>query len=470
VTKDVGRAPTAGASIVVVALLLLAGSCGGQPKGSPVQTAMTVATTTVSTSATIASSSNTTTPATSAAPETTATPASLPTGPCAGSGQPAGSAGQAFHARWSDRFDGSVASTDVTATVIYVACEKGPSKSIAAVSTTDGSTLWVTTVTPNGDWNGQFAVAATSAGPLTSYQDDAGAHLVLLDAGSGRAMWARPINEPAYDLLGEVTSGLGAVDLTENDEELVDLASGQLQPADTAFFTADGQYVTVDGATLNIGGNPFDTAVPGTTVALTAEPNDVTGADDLIVAAEGDDVVGVTGGRERWRVAAGVGAIGTVGLLGRYVLAEGESTDPSDPSAVGVIALDPTPRLAGQLPQFFDTNSMAGFELDPSPVVVGIVDPTPGGASNDEVDQLVAVALTAGGPTVVRSIPVNALSLLSATPTDDRYVWIDDGHLHALSVPDLHDDADINVGTNATTTSSGRGILLVDDHTLTWFA
>jgi len=60
--------------------------------------------------------------------------------------------------------------------------------------------------------------------------------------------------------------------------------------------------------------------------------------------------------------------------------------------------------------------------------------------------------------------------LLSATPTDDRYVWIDNGRLHALSVPNLHDDADIDVGTNASATPSGRGVVVVGDHTLTWFS
>jgi hypothetical protein len=296
------------------------------------------------------------------------------------------------------------------------------------------------------------------------------AHLVLLDAASGSVKWTHAIDEPAYDLLGQVASGLAAVDLTEDDEELVDLATGRLQPADNAFFSVDGQYATVDGTTLTIGGNPFNTTKRGTTVTLTSEPTDVTGAADLIVAAEGSDVIGVTGGREQWRVAADVGPLGAVALLDRYVLAEADSTDPTAASDVAVVALDPTPRLAGRLPQNLDTNSMAAFELDPNPVVAGMIDPTPGGTADDEVDQLVAVTLTASGPTVVRSIPVNALSIMSATPTDDRYVWIDNGRLHALSVPGLHDDADIDVGTDASTTGSGLDILLADDHTLTWIA
>jgi hypothetical protein len=43
------------------------------------------------------------------------------------------------------------------------------------------------------------------------------------------------------------------------------------------------------------------------------------------------------------------------------------------------------------------------------------------------------------------------------------------GSLHALSVRDLREDADIVVGANASTTSFGRAIVGADDHTLTWF-
>jgi hypothetical protein len=356
------------------------------------------------------------------------------------------------------------------ANTIYVACEEGPAKRIAAVSTSDGSTLWVTTVTPDGDWNGDFAVAATSAGALTSFQDEAGAHLALLDAATGAVTWTQPIDEPAYDLLGEMTPGLALVDLTEDDEVFTDLATGQLRPVDSGFVIVDDQFVTVDGDTLIIGDDPFGAASPGPTVTLTSPPSDVTGAGDLIVAAEGEDVVGVFDGREQWRVPAGLGPIGPLSLLGRYVLAAADSDDPSTPTPVAVIALDPTPHLVGQLPPSFDVLSMAGFDIDPSPVVVGLIDPTPGGASDDEVDQLAAVALTPDGPTIVRSIPVNALSVLGASVTANRYAWIDDGDLHALSVPDLRDDADIDVGTNAHATSVGAGLLLIDDHTLTWFS
>ena len=181
VRKHLWRAPRPAALIAVAGLVALTASCDGQSPDSSAQTT---------------------------APVTSAPSSSVPTAPCAGSPRPIRSVGHAFRARWSDTIDGSVASTDLTPSAIYVACEDGPSKSITAVSTTDGTTLWVTTLTPNGDWNGEFAVAATSAGALSSFQDDAGAHLVLLDAASGTVRWTRPIDEPAYDLLGEVTSCL----------------------------------------------------------------------------------------------------------------------------------------------------------------------------------------------------------------------------------------------------------------------
>src|SRR5205814_266243 len=62
--------------------------------------------------------------------------------------------------------------------------------------------------------------------------------------------------------------------------------------------------------------------------------------------------VTLNGGGRATAVGAGVGPIGTVDLLGCYVLAEADSTDPSAPTPVALIALDPTRRLAGQLPQF----------------------------------------------------------------------------------------------------------------------
>jgi hypothetical protein len=352
--------------------------------------------------------------------------------------------------------------------VVYVACEDGPTKRIAAVSTADGATTWVSTVTANGDWSGPAALAATSAGALTSYVDGAGAHLVLLDAASGSVRWTHAIDEPMYDLGGgEVATGLAVVDLTESVVAVVDLASGTMRPA-TGVFLGDGRYTTVDGTTLEVGGDPFDPAKPSTTIRLTSEPTAADAAGDLIVVAEGADVVGVADGGERWRVPAGVGPIMGLGVLGRYVLAIAESEDPSVATPVAVVALDPTPRLAGQLPESLDVSSMAGFELDPNPVVVGVVDPTPGGADVAEVDQLDAVALTPDGPTVVRSVPVSAMALMSSTPTDDRYVWVDEGRLHVLTVPELHDDADVDIGADASTEAVGPSILVVDDHTLTW--
>jgi hypothetical protein len=423
------RTSTVGVSITAATVLLLAAACGGSDGSSAARPA--------------------------------------PTGPCAGTVQETGSAGRELQAAWSNTFAGSVVSTAPTPTTIYVACEDGPSKRIAAVSTADGTTEWVTTLTPDGEWNGSFAVAATSAGALTSYQDETGAHLVLLDASSGSQMWTHAIDEPAFELEGGVAAGVAVVDLTEWDAELVDLASGSLRPA-AGVFLSDGRYTTVDGTTLEVGGDPFDAAKPGTTIELTSEPTAADAAGDLIVVAEGDDVVGVVDGGERWRVPAGIGPVAGLGVLGRYVLAIADSEDPSVASPVAVIALDPTPRLAGRLPESLDVNTMASFELDPHPVVVGVIDPTPGGADVDEVDQLDAVALTADGPEVVRSVPVSAMALMSSTSTEDRYVWVDDGRLHALSVPELHDGADVDIGADASTIAAGRSILIVDDHTLTW--
>jgi hypothetical protein len=424
------RASTIGVSITAAAVLLFGAACGGASAGSSTERA-------------------------------------APPGPCAGTVTEPGSAGRAIRAAWSHTFAGSVESTAVTPTTAYVACEDGPAKRIAAVSTADGTTKWVTTVTPDGDWNGSFAVAATSAGALTSYQDRTGAHLVLLDPSRGSETWTHAIDEPAFELEGEVAAGLAVVDLTEWDAEFVDLASGSLRPA-AGIFLSDGRYTTVDGTTLEVGGDPFDPAKRGTTIRLTSEPTVADATGDVIVVAEGDDVVGVVDGSEKWRVPAGIGPVADIFVLGRYVLAVADFEDPSVAQSVAVISLDPTPQLAGQLPESLDVNTMASFELDPDPIVVGVVDPTPGGADIDEVDQLDAVALTADGPKVVQSVPVSAMALMSSKSTIDRYVWVDDGRLHALSVPELRDDADVDIGASTSVNAVGHSILIADDHTLTW--
>jgi outer membrane protein assembly factor BamB len=205
-----------------------------------------------------------------------------------------------FDAQWSTAVGGEVVNVMLGESEIYVAVERGTALDIAAVDILDGVVRWTVTLAEPGEWSPHFNLAVTAPGVMTSFEDSAGGHLVLLDRSSGRELWDTSIEHSAYDLFGEVVDGIGAIATTENSSEIVNLRTGDFMSTPGYSFALDNRLVQQDGAVLRIGIDPLDPSANVTEIqldspaavvdAITADPLLILGADDGTVSGLVDGV------------------------------------------------------------------------------------------------------------------------------------------------------------------------------------
>ena len=148
-----------------------------------------------------------------------------------------------FDKQWSAQLGGEVTNMVLADSEIYVAVERGTALDVAAVDLVEGTVRWTVTLTDAGEWSHDFNLAVTTVGLMTSYENDGGGHLVLLDRSSGREMWDTPIEHNAYDLFGEIADGVGAIQTSEDSNEIVNLQTGALSTNFEFSFVVDDKIV-----------------------------------------------------------------------------------------------------------------------------------------------------------------------------------------------------------------------------------
>jgi hypothetical protein len=247
--------------------------------------------------------------------------------------------------RWHAAIDGTVVAVIVGADATYLAVEHGQAKQVIALSDNDGSVRWTTTLTGNGDWNGEFALADTAAGPITSYADGGGGHLLLLDAATGKTKWDTPIDEAAYELDGEGVPGVAYVLVTEDDGRYLDVATGKLRSDDRDIVVLGDRTAILEDNALVVGADLFHPSKPGTRIPLSGKPSDVATDGTTIFVAEGTDVVGVVDGREQWRTGTDR-SDRRLGVVGRDIIVVERPTT-RRPRRTSRTSLDPEPHLVG---------------------------------------------------------------------------------------------------------------------------
>ena len=351
-----------------------------------------------------------------------------------------------FTEQWSIQLEG-VENAWPTEDVIYVTVSSNPEESTGSLAVTgiapsNGAERWTTSITDDGSWGGDFVLWPTNDGALVSYDDAEGGHLVLLDGESGAIKWDTDLEGYAYDLFGEVASGIGLISLEEYSSEFVDLDNGKIVPEDLDWMVFDDQLAVVEDATLRVGVDPFDAGADTQDIDLAGvTPSQVTRVGDTIVAADGIELVGIADGHETFRVDPHVGQIkGFTAVDDRHVVVLG-----GDPGVLAVLSVDTDgAKVIGSAPDGFEGDDASVAVIEGDTLIEGQIDADPSSDSSNETDELVVLEIGENGLTTRSSTPVSGLA--DTGFSGGRVLVNTEEGVRVLSAKDLSEVATIDTG------------------------
>jgi hypothetical protein len=256
------------------------------------------------------------------------------------------SSGEAFSSRWSAEIEGELIGFEVGNDRVYAGVHDGSTLEVVAFDLADGTILWrqiVADVEEPSRYAGgavdngfllsfeegappagvvmvdvaiEVAVPATSApGPdvepdstsaATEGGDGPDSHLILLDGVSGEIRWDEPLYDPATYVSGQENDHVAVVGVYDSGPAFVDLDTAEsvlMQNSPDSYWLLVGEELAqFENGSLELGLDPFDSAMLPTPVPLPSGTDSVTANEDgrLIVATVGSDVVGIVDGEEVW--------------------------------------------------------------------------------------------------------------------------------------------------------------------------
>jgi hypothetical protein len=175
---------------------------------------------------------------------------------------------------------------------------EGPPHTVTALDPSDGTVKWQRQFTDAVEAN-WFGLEPSGQGPLFSYSTQNAGVLRMLDPGTGKDIWKVDLDSAVYDM----SAGKDFVwtNFSETDGAWLNLHTGER--------TAEGDVGEDARAGLALG-------------------------DDLLIAPEGTEIVGLIEGKERWRLDPGVGEIlAFTAHDGSDLIAVGQACDNPDPQA-----------------------------------------------------------------------------------------------------------------------------------------
>jgi hypothetical protein len=280
----------------------------------------------------------------------------------------------------------------------------------------------------------------TNDGALVSYDDADGGHLILLDGKSGTIKWNTDIDSYAYDLFGEVASGIGLISLEEYTSEFVDLDNGKIIPEDLNWMVFDDRLAVVDESTLRVGVDPFDAAADTEDIDLAGlTPRQLSRVGDAIVAADGIELVGIADGHETFRVNPQVREIGGIKAVDdRRVLVVG-----ADSGLLALLSVEAGgAKLLGSAPEGFEGDDASVAVVEGDTLVEGQIDADPSSDSSNETDDLVVLRIGDDGLVKRASIPIPGLA--ETVFSGGRVLVNTEEHVQVLSAKDLSEVATID--------------------------
>jgi hypothetical protein len=171
---------------------------------------------------------------------------------------------------------------------------EGPPYTVTALDPADGTVKWQRQFTDAVEAN-WFGLENSGQGPLFSYSTENAGVLRLLDSDSGKDIWKVDLDSAVYDM----SAGKDFVwaNFSETDGAWLNLGTGER--------TAEG----------DVGDDALGPAL----------------SDDLRIAREGTEIVGLIEGKERWRLDLGIGEVlGITAHDGSNVIAVGQACDNPD--------------------------------------------------------------------------------------------------------------------------------------------
>jgi hypothetical protein len=344
--------------------------------------------------------------------------------------------------------DGEVTNTQSQNSTLYAALESDRGLEIAAIDIDDGNIRWSVAVSGEGEYNPRFSLGTTSVGVMTSYLDDKGGHLVLLDEETGDRRWDIPLDSYAYELDGEIVDGVGALSPDEGSSMLVDLRTGEELDGLDITFAIDGRGAIQDGSLLRVDLDPLDPTTGGREIDLGDDAPVCCVAqfeDTLIILTEAGTLSGYVDDQRHWTLDVSAIQVDDVALY-EDVLVVTEDVAGDAPTVdqewhyFAIDGAEPTP--IDDVPARFEPKG-AGL-VNGAATIVGRVDETPDMDSDDEIEQVFVVAFESGNATTLGTLEVPAFGTV-AVLGDYLLVEDDEGALQVFTLDGIEKSGTVTV-------------------------
>jgi hypothetical protein len=234
---------------------------------------------------------------------------------------------------------------------------------------------------------------------MTSFEDDDGGHLVLLDSQSGAEVWNVALDTYGYELEGEIADGIARFWPTEYEQVFVDLGSGEQLPDLPIDFFVDYRGAIQDGSTLRVDLDPLDPSTGGDEIDLGSEAQIVNvgmSDDTLLLLNEAGTLSGYVDGERSWSLDLGDLEVQGFTQVGRLLVVLGDSdVSPvivDEPHYYWIDGGTATPVIG--VPQDFVPEDI-GLIAD-RPVLLGRIDAEPYEDLPDEVNPGLALVVDRG--------------------------------------------------------------------------